>query len=616
MITATLSLATPGLVRFLCENFQIYETRDLEAHPPFEDWSRAYATGYWSDEALLGIGLAIGRWLDGPQQWLARLLQASPPITLTIETTAHPGPVERAALDAPWELIARSERGPGPVASGPAAGAGTTYPDPLTRLMAQLDPTDLRDARHLALDPGLQLATVRRLGPAALKPAPPSPYRLSVLFMAAQPDGLSNLQVDLEEVAIYRSAKGIGMDLAVEDSGTLDGLISMATRVGDCDVIQVSCHGAMGNNPILALETELGQRADVTAADLSDRFGNKPRLMFLSACSTAGAALGPTPDSATRSNAAVAELGTSMLWPMVGDLCRRGWPAVLGWSCAVMDVAAIEMAAALYRQLVQRVPLVEALAKARAIVAGTPSGAAWHKARLFLGPTGGDKIGGGSRSRVGDPDILQPENFLDPATWKIPVAGPDQRFLHRRGLQRVLAALRKSSDSGVVVHGDDMPARATFAARVLRRMDRDRSRVVVARDFDAAAILQQIRDQTALGEVNAIVSPYLRTLNNDPRQLRQALRQIIAGPCRSAGAGAFVLVLHGFDPIPNPNAQPDELRGLAPDLLVVARSLIGAFTGAATDSRLLFTSAAPFSVPAEDGGELTAALHVERLVRP
>lgn len=607
MTTATLSLATPGRVRFRCDDLGISETRDLEANPPFEDWSRVYATGFWSAEALLGIGLAIGHWIDGPQQWLARLVQATPPIILTIETTAHPGAVERAALDAPWELIAGSERGPGPVAGTPAAGAG---------LPTQVDPVDLRHARHLALDPALQLATVRRLGPAVLNPPPPSPYRLSAVFMAAQPDGLANLQVDLEEVAIVCAAKGIGMDLAVEDSGTLNGLISMAARVGDCDVIQVSCHGAAGKHPVLALETELGQRVDVTAADLSNGFGNRPRLMFLSACSTAAAALGPARNSATRSNAMVAALGTSMLWPLVGDLCRRGWPAVLGWSCAVMDLEAIELAAALYRQLVQCVPLVEAFAKARAMVADTPSGAGWHKARLFLGPAGGGKIVDGIRPRPNRADILQTQAYLDPATRRIQVAGPDQPFPYRRAFQRVIAALREGSESGVVVHGDGMPARATFAARVLRRMDRDLSRVIVAGNFDAAAILQQIRDQTALGETNAIASPYLPALNNDPSQLRQALRKIMEGPCQSAGAGAFVLVLHGFDPIPNPNAQPDDLRGLSPDLLVVARALIGAFTGAATASRLLFTSAAPFSVPADDGNELTASLHVERLARP
>jgi hypothetical protein len=147
-------------------------------------------------------------------------------------------------------------------------------------------------------------------------------------------------------------------------------------------------------------------------------------------------------------------------------------------------------------------------------------------------------------------------------------------------------------------------------------MGRDLKRLVVANLFEAPAILQQIRDQTALGEVNAIASRYLPALYNDPSQLLQALRAIIDGPCQSAGAGAFVLVLHGFDPIPDPNAQPDDRRNLSPERLAAARALIGAFTGARTASRLLFTSSAPFSVPADNGSDLASALHGVRLVRP
>lgn len=616
MTTATLSFATPGRVKFRCDELRIDQSRELEANPPFADWSRAYETGYWSAEVLLGIGLAIGRWFDGPQQWLAQLGRATAPIILTIETRTQPEAIEKAALEAPWDLIASAGPGAAVIAPGAASAAAPAQSDPLAQLMAQVRPDDLQRARHLALEPGLQLTTVRRLGPAALDPPPPSLYRLSVVFMAAQPDGLHNLEIDREEVAIVRAAAGIGMDLAVEDSGSLDGLVGMTARVGDCDVIQVSCHGAMGDHPVLALEGKLGARVDVTGGELWAAFGTKPRLMFLSACSTAGAASGATPGSGRDVNAQVATLGSTMLWPLASDLCRRGWPAVLGWSCAVSDLAAIELAAALYRQLIQRIPLVEAFGKARAALASTPSGAAWHKARLFLGPAGGGKIVDSTRPRPNQGDLVRTEAYLDPATRKIPVAGPDEPFRYRRALQDVIATLRESDDSGVVVHGDDTLVRATFAARVVRHMDRDLKRLVVASNFEAPAILQQIRDQTALGEVNAIARRYLSSLNDDPSQLLQALRAIIEGPCQSAGAGAFLLVLHGFDPIPNPSAPPDERRSLTPELLAVARALIGAFTGARTASRLLFTSSAPFSVPADNGSELASALHGVQLVWP
>lgn len=597
MTIAILSLATPGRVTLHCGDVGIIdERRDLDARPPFEAWSQLYATGYWSADALLGIGLAIGRWLDGPQQWLARLAKATAPVILTLEVDPHPSPVERAALDVPWELIARVN-----LASAGRAGIATSLPptrdvDPaepadITSLLAQLRPEDLRGARHLALDPGLLFTCVRRLGPAGTPPRP-SPYRLSTVFMAAQPDGLAGLAGDLEEVAIRRAAGGIGMDLAVEDCGLLAQLGELVAQTDECDVIHISCHGGIRGQPVLALEGDLGERADATADDLSLGIGKKPRLMFLSACSTARA------DSA--------------LWSLSADLCRRGWPAVLGWSCAVTDAGAIDLAAALYRQLALRLPLAEAFAQARAVFAGTPKGSEWHKARLFLGPSGGGAVVDGARPRPDWPDVVRRQEFLDVRTRTIPVAPADQRFPHRRAFQRVMVALRGSDYSGVVIHGADELARATFTARALRRLERDLACVVVARDFDALAVLEAIRVQTASAEVDAIAGRFRDPLRTDPSRLLQALRETIERPCRDPRDGAFALVLHGFDPMSAPGSPPGERRSLAPTHLVVARALIGAFAGARTASRLLFTSAAPFSVVA-DGGDLADTLLIQSL---
>src|SRR5262249_20693811 len=148
---------------------------------------------------------------------------------------------ERAALDAPWDLIADID----PEAPKVHTAAPVIAPanaDPLSQLLAQLGPVDWRHVRHLALHDNWILTVVRRLGEAAPHPEP-SPYRLSVAFMAAQPNGMDQLQVDREEAAIVRAVGGIGMDLAVEDSGSLRGLTEMVARTPDCDVMQVSCHG-------------------------------------------------------------------------------------------------------------------------------------------------------------------------------------------------------------------------------------------------------------------------------------------------------------------------------------------------------------------------------------
>lgn len=90
------------------------------------------------------------------------------------------------------------------------------------------------------------------------------------------------------------------------------------------------------------------------------------------------------------------------------------------------------------------------------------------------------------------------------------------------------------------------------------------------------------------------------------------LREILEGPCQSAGAGAIALVLHGFDPVPVPSPQPGARHDLSATMLPVARALIGAFANARTESKLLFTSAAPFSV-IDPGGDLADSLLTESL---
>lgn len=596
MTDAVLSFTSPGSVALRCRDLGIDEHRELEADPPFERWSRIYAAGYASRDVLACLGLAIGRWLEGPQQWLARLADAAAPLILTVDVGPHPGPLAHRVLAAPWELIARVEptieRRANAAASSPTRDIDSGTPSEIEHLLAPLGPDDMRGASHLALDPGLLFTCVRRLGQARAQS--PSPYRVSVVFMAAQPEGLVGLAVDREEAAIRRAAGSIGMDVAVEESGSLRRLGELVAQVDKCDVLHLSCHGDCPGEPVLALENDLGQRADATADDLCLGIGERPPLVFLSSCSSAGPG--------------------STLWSLSADLCRRGWPSVLGWSCAVTDAGAIELAAALYRQLALRQPLTHAFAQARAQLAATADGGEWHKARLFLGSHGGGPIVDGTSSRPGGLDRLRGEPFLDPRTRKIPVAPSDQPFPHRRAVQRVLAALHAGDHSGVVVHGADPIARATLATRVLRRLERDLARVVVARQFAAAAVLRAIYAQTANPGVDAIVTRFRDRLADDPRMLLPVLRQVLEQPCQAAREGAFVLVLHGFDPLPAAGAQPGARHGLAADRLIVARAVIGAFTGARTASRLVFTSAAAFSVIAEDGGDMVDTLFIEPLL--
>ncbi|WP_295454301.1 hypothetical protein [uncultured Thiodictyon sp.] len=174
---------------------------------------RSLAARYWSLEqcpdaaAALAIGRAFYHWLDGDQRVLGRLLeQAAPPLILTVHCPArHPGPADWALLEAPWELLA--------------------------------------DAHGwLAQAPLLQYSPVRRVGPVA-EPPPPDGHRLGLAFMAAAPQGASELDYENEEAAILTAVGDTGLDLLVDESGEASALARHLAEVGGLPVLHLSCHG-------------------------------------------------------------------------------------------------------------------------------------------------------------------------------------------------------------------------------------------------------------------------------------------------------------------------------------------------------------------------------------
>lgn len=586
MTLAVLSFETrksPSRVRFRCDDLHIDEGRDLEPNPPFADWIGAYETGHWTRETLLAIGLAIGCWLDTPEYWLTRFAAAPAPGTLVIETTKHPDSVEQAALDAPWELIARVDAKRA-AASAPEQRA--ELPPSIHALMATLGSVDWQHVHHAAFEPGFLLRVVRRLGPATQSPRP-SKYRLSVVFMPCQPDG-AGIAVDAHEAAIREVSRGSGIDLEVEDSGSLEGLGEVIARLGDSDVIHVSCPATTTPRAALALEGQRGEHVDATASDLRSKIGKTPRLLVLSLHAAPGAA-----DTVWAQNAAAAAVGSRVLQPLATELCQSGWPAVVGVPGVSADQADIDFAAALYRLLAQRVSLVEAFALARAASADSNS-ALWHKARLLLGPGGGGQLVAGTRARPAWAAFIGDQRFLD-SNRRIPVAVDYQASVHRRPLQRVVATLRGGESPGVVVHGGNERSRVAFVSHVLRRMERELRRVVVTGAVDTPGILRAIHEQIAHPEVAALAAQH-RKLRGDPEQLRAVLRAIVEGPCRERGAGAFVLVLHDVD-----------LTSTAERVLLF-RALLGAFDGTRTASRLLVTCEAPCPALDDDGQDVAPQL--------
>lgn len=519
-----------------------------------DDWTVRYREGRRDSEALTAVGREIFDWLDGAERWLHRaLVGARPPWRVEFVTGLHPGARELLFLEAPWELLADEH--------GPLAGR-----------------------------PDIVFCPVRRLGN-PVEPLEPSPYRLSVAFMAASPEGQPVLAFEEEEAAVLEATGGLALDLAVEESGNLQHLGHFLRDLDPpADVLHLSCHGRTGVKPVLLFEDELGNPEPVTAADLARKIVlNRLRLLFLSACETADPG--------------------AFLSSLAVDLIRLGAPAVLGWGGSVRDDDAIRFAAALYRRLTLHETLAEAVAHAR-LELFTPSGSDagpsedWHLARLVLACDGGGVLSAGQR-RGRIPTVPAQKIFLDARRDRVPVAGPREFVGRRRELRTILRAFRDDSPgrpAGVLVHGMGRQGKSSLAARVAQRLPGHRHAVLHGR-YDAVAVVQRVEE--ALGTVGREwAESYLDIVSENPAALYSAMIELLEGPC--ADERPLLLVIDDFE-----QALETDTSGLPEvraEFVESVRSVIRAFRRAAGRSCLLLTSRFRFTLPDVQGGELADSL--------
>ena len=535
----------------------------------FARWSDDYRRALRASEpaaALLALGQELYRWVDGDEGWLARVRKdAVPPLLLEIAVPFTLEGLDLAFVEAPWELLA--------------------------------------DARgHLAADENLVFGPVRRLG-TRVAPPPPSEHRLSLVFMAAAPDGASSLSYEHEETAILEATERSGVDLTVEESGTLEGLAALLAQEKPVDVLHLSCHGTTSPEPQLLLEDDVGLRAPASAADLAGEIGgNLPaRLLHLSACLTADP--------------------FALLGSLSAAMIRRGCPAALGWGGSVGDIEATRFTALLYQHLARREGLEEAVARARhALLApgrDVPAKPArdWHLARLYLGPEGGGPFTRGSKARRRTGKDHGHRAFLDVRRQAIPVASAREFVGRRRQLQAILREMRAPEHAGVVLHGFGHHGKSSLAARVANRMA-DHEIAVLHEHHGALDVLDAIRSAATRAEVDAIVARDRDAVRDDPARLAAALREILEGPCREVERNErgdvvrrpLLLIVDDFERALDP--PQGGLHRIKPSLSAGVRALVEVFGRARTDSRLLFTSRYAFTLPAE-GRELgDRLLHV------
>jgi hypothetical protein len=102
---------------FRCKEAGLDERRDMKAsdQKQFDGWIESYRqalTQHDDGRALFTIGQDMYQWLNGPESWLKRLLDAvsDPPVILEFTVSARPDENELRFLEVPWELLAEKHQ--------------------------------------------------------------------------------------------------------------------------------------------------------------------------------------------------------------------------------------------------------------------------------------------------------------------------------------------------------------------------------------------------------------------------------------------------------------------------------------------------------------------------
>ena len=543
-----------GRLSMRWENQQ--DKRDLQDDDfkQFTQWAASYREiidKHNTPKDLLQLGRDIYRELNGDLGWLDRLVKnTAPPLLLEFATSFRPDETEKSFLEVPWELLADADG-------------------------------------HWALRSDLQFVPVRRLGKHKTPPAS-SPYRLNTVFMAAAPeeDHQRSLDYELEETAILDATGTIGMDLIVEESGTLDWLVETLSAEKPVDVLHISCHGSLKPQPSLILEDEYGLRKQTDTKELCSRLsGQTPRLLFLSACQTSA------------SDRLIDSLSFSLI--------QHGAPAVLGWAGSVRDTEATHFAAGLYHQLSHSQSLCRAVALARLELLDrmqseiNTSARDWHLPRLYLGPTGGGVLSHGQRARRRDVKNIH-KAFLDTKNRQVPVAGPREFVGRRCQIQTILRTFRANETKGAYIHGLGRQGKSSLAARITQRMPHHDPVVLHGRFIEAMLLeaLGATRGDTVLQER---IRSGLQDIAEHPENLTPLLQELLEHQFNDWVEGAdgpkrqpILLVIDDFEQCLQEN--PPGPHRIEANLVPTIRAILLAFRQADTHSRLLFTSRYTFSL--------------------
>ena len=459
----------------------------------------------------------------------------------------------------------------------------------------------------MAADPNQTYVVHRRIGPRT-SPSAPTYRDLAVMFMAAAPEGVQELDFEAEEIAILTATERLPMQLWVEESGCAEFLKDRLSLEGPFEAVHLSCHGDIDRQigPILALETPDGKIAPVAPGKIVSALGeNQAPLVFLSACRTAERYTDNRDDESQ-----------SAIDSFVRSLVRAGVPNVLGWDGSVSDKDAIRFASAFYNELVQfaSVPYAAAIARREVLREhrnDPQQGHHWHLARAYAGAQGGGAICDRAKEKRKLRKGAGFQEFLDKAAKRVPVATAQQFVGRRRLAQKVLGEFRKSdAKSGVLLFGMGHIGKSSLAARIANRMPRHKTVVIYDR-YDAVAIFDRLLAALPGAERIQWEQQWRQRISQDNTRLGYALEDLLAGPLDDL---PILLIIDDLEQIleePKPGQHKTPIKDASGAADTWRRSLGGvlrAFAAASTASKLLLTSRYLFTLPDGQGQDLADLL--------
>jgi len=502
-------------------------------------------------QGLGTLGRRLFDWLNGPEGWLVQARAAGPGVAIHLDL---PGPVGRL----PWEVLCQ-------------------------------------DGLFLASATQNPFTPVRRVGTQSAGAVQAQNRPLRLLFLACSPeDVFPVLRYETEEQEILDAAQKHGIDLLVEESGTLAGLAERIESFGPghFDVLHLTGHGGTAHGqPCFWAEDDLGYGHAAAARDVIRAVGNRwPRLVFLSGCKT----------------------GESPLAGVLPSLCEAlveaGAPAVLGWGLPVDDPGATQAAAEIYRLLAAGAPIDEAVARARAElyqqeVRQAKADPQWHLLRLYANATDLGPLVTPAET-PGRPKLQvrqATQEFLD-AGSKSEVC-PRELFVgRRRAIQRCLRVLKRQPKwdwEGVLIHGIGGLGKSSLAARLCDRLP-ESLRLVSVGLLDEVRLLgvlgQQLDDAPARAAVN---EPELPLKNRLRKLLRDHLGRVLA----AMGRKSALWVLDDFEqnvehePDGSIRVDPGGLAVLKPAARAVLGDLLAAIRETASETRVIVTCRYQFPAP-------------------